>query len=193
MPEGPSVSIHGKRYQLHYFTGTVLSSLKQKETVVTSKGPGSASSNHPIATSFTIDHHELFLADNTGMEQSFQTRNLDLPCREGNAVSIVWVRPEGSQGGAYVHIRNHTTGQHNTAGAQQISSLFDRPLVQKAPVAIALFIVVMAVLDSWWGVAIAFLSALYFGWRALAGAKALLRSDALRSLEAQLSQGHTGR
>ena len=84
MPEGTSVMVDGKRCQLHYFTGKVLSSQKQKETQVHSQSYGTQNTPQVHVSSTTVDHHELFLADSTGKERAFKMVDFDFP-RAGQA------------------------------------------------------------------------------------------------------------
>jgi hypothetical protein len=187
VPEAPTVVVNGKHCTLHSFTGKVVQSLKQKETVVTGAADlGQPSAN--IVTATTRDHHELMLKSDSGHERSFKTVDLDLPCRDGQTVSVVWVTVGGPETGAIVEMFNHTTGDRNVIDASRISFLFEKPMLVKVGIGFVVFLGGTLVLDLWWGVALALGAAVYGNWRALRGARALLASDAIRSLRADTAQ-----
>jgi hypothetical protein len=186
MPEGTSVIVDGKRCQLHYFTGKVLSSQKQKETQVHSQSYGTQNAPQVHVSSTTVDHHELFLADSTGKERAFKMVNFDFPCRDGQTLSIVWGIPEGSPDGPFIKVHNHNTGESHVNGVKQVSLWFKKPwwMIWGAALggAIVLWIIGFFITGFLW----LFVPPLYFLWRSRQAAKSLIASDGVRQLDGQL-------
>jgi len=185
--KGPSVEVDGVRCNLHYFTGTVLSTRKEKETRVSSQSVGTANNPQVHVTSTTVNHHELFLKDADGEEQSFQLVDLDFPCREGNLVTIVWAIPENKERGPFVHVRNHNTNEYYQIGNTDIAYLFKKPwwLVWGSSIGISL--VTIPVLGPLFMFGI-LPPIFYWRWRTRKAAKTLLASGELMSLDSQLAQ-----
>lgn len=188
MPEGPSIVVGGKRCQFHYFTGKVMSSQKQKETVVSSQTYGTQNNPQVSVSSTTVDHHEFFLMDDSGKEQSFKTVNLDFPCREGNIASVIWVIPEGAREGPYVEVCNHNTGERNVIDPKRIAFLFRQSRWLKWGIGVGAWIVLSFL--EWYILGFAALLApfVYDYITSRKNARALLSSDAMRTLDEQLSR-----
>jgi hypothetical protein len=188
MPQGPSVVVDGKRYQIHYFTGRVLSSQKQKETQVSSRTLGTQANSQVHVTSTTVDHHEFFLVDEAGKERSFKMVNFDFPCREGQTLSVVWAIAEDAESGPYVQVRNHSTDELHQEQPNEIASWFKKPGWMIWGSTAALVLVVGAVINWILGMFAILGPPLYFRSRSRKAAKTLLASDALRQLDSELAR-----
>lgn len=127
MPQGSSVSLVGKKCNLHYFTGKVISTKKDKETQISSQSYGTQGNPQVHVSSTTVDHHEFFLRDEDGKERSFQLVNLDFPCREEQTVSVIWTIPEGEDFGPYIHVRNHNTVEYHQIHQNEIAYIYKKP------------------------------------------------------------------
>jgi hypothetical protein len=189
MPDTITAVIHGKQCTFHSFTGKVVQSLKQKETVITGAADlGQTGAN--IVTATTRDHHELCLVNDHGQERGFKTVNLDLPCREGHIASVVWVTV-GDGAGATIAVFNHTTADRVLIEPSRISFLFEKSMMAKVGIGAVIFLSATVVLDLWWGVVLALVAAVYGNWRALKAARTLLSSDALRELGIEVGRRST--
>jgi len=187
MPQGPSVTVDGKGFDLHYFTGKVISTRKDKETVVSSRTLGTQNNPQVQISSTTHDHHEFFLQDETGKEQSFKTVDLDFPCREGQTVSVIWAIPKGTDFGPYIHVRNHNTEEYRQIGNVDIASHFKKPWWMVWGSGVGLSIVLIPILGpvSMFGLLPPFF---YFRWRSRKSAKQFLASSELMGLDRQLAE-----
>ena len=188
MPQGPSVLVDGKRYQMHYFTGRVLSSQKQKETQVSSRTVGTQGNAQTHVSSTTVDHHEFFLVDESGKERSFKMVDFDFPCREGQTLSVVWAIAEDSERGPYLQVRNHSTDDVHQIHPNQIADWFKKPGWMIWGGAAALFFVIGAIVDWIVGIISVLGPPLYFRWRSRKAAKDLLASSELSQLDSELAR-----
>jgi len=129
MPEGPKVVVpDGRRCQLYYFTGKVLSSRKQKETQISSSTQYHGNNQAVTSVSSrTVDHHEFFLADTDGKERAFKAVNFDFPCREGQTLSVMWTIAEGKNEGPFLAVRNHNTGERHDASQASVVEWMKEP------------------------------------------------------------------
>ena len=187
MPEGTSVMVDGKRCQLHYFTGKVLSSQKQKETQVHSQSYGTQNTPQVHVSSTTVDHHELFLADSTGKERAFKMVDFDFPCRDGQTITIVWGVPENSPDGPYIKVHNHNTGTSHVNDFKQVSLWFKKPWWMIWGAALGGMIVLMTLSFYITGMLWLLAPPLYFRYRSRQAAKSLIASDGVRQLDTQLA------
>jgi hypothetical protein len=189
MTEGPSVVIDGKHWQLHHFTGKVMATRKQKEGRVS--GFATAPAN-VVVTSTTVDHHELFLLNEHGIEKSFRFVNFDFPCREGHLISVVWATSPDAQDSPPIAARNHNTDELHLAQAKRIGVTAGKSFGFQAGVIVAAMIVGTFVLG-------AFATLLlmpfiivgllyYFRKQGRMVAERLLASDAFQSLDANLKR-----
>ena len=194
MPEGPKVVVpDGRRCQLYYFTGKVMSSQKQKETQISSGSQYNTGTGQTVATvsSRTVDHHEFFLADSAGAERAFKTVNFDFPCRQGQTLSVMWTIAEGKNEGPFLAVRNHTTGERHDASQASVAEWMKEPY-SWAVIGIALAIAIVLSLISG-GLAFLFVVGIaIYGWwrkrsRANSAAKELLNGAGLRQLDSQLA------
>jgi hypothetical protein len=185
MAVGGNISINGKRYDIHYFTGKVVGTQKSKETKI----HGSGGNNRSVSiSSETIDHHEFFLSDANGKEESFKMIDWDFPCREGHTLTVLWVRREGKKTGPIFAVLNHNTDERHVLKPKAIASLF------KTPLWLQLVLLHAAVGAAWWLVASVGITVAvgigvlwFFGLRSLGAAKRFLKSTELQELEATLA------
>jgi hypothetical protein len=194
MPEGPKTSVpDGRRCQLYYFTGKVLSSQKAKETQISSGSQYNAGSGQTVATvsSRTVDHHEFFLADSAGAERAFKTVDFDFPCRQGQTMSVMWSIAEGKNEGPFLAVRNHNTGERHDASWRSVAAWMEEPYSWAVIGIAAAVIIVLMFINGGLGF-LALIGIPIYGWwrkksRAKAAAQSLLAGDALRQLDAQLA------
>ncbi len=194
MSEGPKVVVpDGRRCQLYYFTGKVLSSQKQKETQISSGSQYNAGTGQTVATvsSRTVNHHEFFLADASGTERAFKTVNFDFPCREGQTMSVMWSIAEGKNEGPFLAVRNHNTGERHDASQASVAAWMKEPYSWAViGIAVAIAIVLSAISG---GLAFLYVVgiAIYGAWRkwsrSNSAAKELLSGAGLRQLDSQLA------
>ena len=110
---GPS----GKAAWTCQVTGEVLHSERAFETVVSSRGGGGSVGAYggyvapPRITSESVEHQDLFVRDDSGVEHSFHWNSWSLPVRPGNRVSVMWGGPEASTSGTYLFAKNMDTGE----------------------------------------------------------------------------------
>ncbi|MEO8464592.1 MAG: hypothetical protein ABI640_04570 [Gammaproteobacteria bacterium] len=193
MPEGSKTTVpDGRRCELYYFTGKVLSSQKQKETQISSTTQHHANNYASTSVSSrTVDHHEFFLADEGGKERAFKTVDFDFPCREGQTLSVMWTIAEGKNEGPFLAVRNHNTQERHEASQASVAAWMEEPYTWGViGVAVAIIIVLFFVNGTLGFLALIGLP--IYGWwrkksRAKSAAKSLLGGDALRQLDTQLA------
>lgn len=185
--EGPTIDVDGKKTVLWYFTGKVLSSKKQKETQISSQSYGTQNNPQVHVSSTTVDHHELFLVDEGGKEESFHLTNFDFPCREGHTITIVWAIPEDKDRGPFIHVRNHNTDETTQVGPNLIADNFKKPGWMVWGIGAGLVVVTIPILGPFclFSVLISFF---YFRWRSRKAAKGLLASRELMQLDTELTR-----
>jgi hypothetical protein len=194
MPEGPKVVVpDGRRCQLYYFTGKVMSSQKQKETQISSGSQYNAGTGQTVATvsSRTVDHHEFFLADSAGTERAFKTVNFDFPCRQGQTMSVMWTIAEGKTEGPFLAVRNHNTGERHDASQASVAAWMEEPYSWGVIGIAAAIIIVLLYINGTLGF-LALVGLPIYGWwrkksRAKAAAKSLLGGSELQQLDQQLA------
>ena len=113
------IIINQQQYEIYNFTGKVVSEKKWSETEVSGSGGGGSGysgqgggSSHtaPVSiTSKTTRHDQFMLQGLDGKEKSFSFENLDLACREGNTLSVLWGIKEGKNNGPYWFVYNHNS------------------------------------------------------------------------------------
>ena len=188
MPEGTSVLVDGKRHQIYYFTGKVLSSQKQKETRVHSQSVGTQGNPQVSVSSTTVDHHEFFLADATGTERSFKMVDFDFPCREGQMLTVVWAIQEGAQEGPFIEVHNHNTGSTHVNDFKQVALWLKKPGWMIWGSALGGMVLLWILTFYFTGLLWVIAPPLYFRHRARQAAKSLIASDGVRQLDTQLAQ-----
>lgn len=126
------LNINGKTYAAHCFTGQVLDEKKWLETEISGGGGGGTSYQGsgstyvaPIKTTNTT-HDQIILGDEEGAEEAFRFADMEIACRKGNTLSVVWGVPEGKQEGPFWFVYNHNTGDTYPTGA--FEKLFATPL-----------------------------------------------------------------
>jgi hypothetical protein len=188
MTAGPSVNVDGKNVQLHYFTGKVMSSNKQKETKVSSMTSGQGVNRQTHVSSTTVDHHEFFLADAEGNEESFKLVNFDFPCREGHTLSVMWAIPDGKEGGPVFHVRNHNTSERHQIPAKQISDNFKKPWWMVWGSMAATWLVIGWLIDPILGMFCILIPFFYFRWRSRKAAKTMMAGPEVQNLDSGFVQ-----
>ena len=187
MTQGAVVTADGKASRLHYFTGKVLATQKQKETQVSSQQMGTQGNPIVSVTSTTVDHHEFFLVDAEGVERNFKMTDFDFPCREGQTVSVVWVIPEGSAEGPYIAARNHNTNDRVVIDPKRIAYAYAKPAWMSWVGAGASLVIIGVVVNWILGMISVLAPFFYFRWLSRKAAKAVLDSAELSALDQQLS------
>jgi hypothetical protein len=188
MPAGPTVIVDGKNCQLHYFTGKVLSSTKQKETKVSSMTSGQGVNRQTHVSSRTVDHHEFFLGDSEGNEESFKLTDFDFPCREGQTLSAIWIIPEGKDGGPIFHVRNHNTNERHQISPKQIADNFRKPWWMVWGSMAATWLVIGWLVDPIIGMFCILIPFFYFRWRSRKAAKEMMAGPDVAQLDSGFSQ-----
>lgn len=160
-----TITTAGKTYNLYWTYGTVEESGKNMETQVSGGGGGGATyggygGNTPVhISSKTVIHDQIFLVDEEGFEHSFQLQDMNIACRKGNKLSVIWAIQQGKKKGPYIMAYNHTTGKVFNDEKEQIK-MFRRngPLILLAivlagfmgsQVAGGFYILVVAI-PIWW-------------------------------------------
>ncbi|GAB4148932.1 MAG: hypothetical protein Tsb0016_20120 [Sphingomonadales bacterium] len=185
------VTIGGKTYAIHGFRGDVASSQKQKETRVSGSGGGGGPhyTQNVQITSTTIDHHELFLVNRSGEERNFKFVNWDIPCREGQNISVLWAIREGREQGPYVRVINNNLKQQQSLKPGELASEMRPPWYISWGIAIVAAIV-LSTFMGWGGFFLGLAAPLvYFWWRSRQDAGKLLNSPELQRAEETLSVG----
>lgn len=159
-----TITAAGKTYNLHWTYGTVEESGKNMETQVSGGGGGGATyggygGNTPVhISSRTVIHDQIFLVDEGG-EYSFQLQDMNVACRKGNKLSVIWAIQQGKKRGSYIVTYNHTTGKVFNDEKEQIK-MFRRsgPLILLAMVLagfmgyqlIGAFYILVVAIPIWW-------------------------------------------
>jgi hypothetical protein len=186
MPEAGSVVVDGKRVTIHYQTGRVTATRKQKETQISSNVQYHGNQAVTSTSSSTVDHHELFIVDSTGKEHAFNIVNMDFPVREGNTVSVVWIIPEGAQRGPFVQVLNHSTGDSTYVATKSLVPLFfKKAMMWGATIGGTL----LGFLIFWpLGFVMMIGPFIYFGRRATNAIKGMFQTREYTELQSQLAQ-----
>ncbi len=113
------VTINEKHYTFHHFTGVVVDEKKWSTTSVSGGGGGGSGYSHQgtgfsntssvSISSTTTEHDQFILEDSEGNEDSFKFSNLNIACRKGNIMSVVWCIKKGKNTGPYWFVHNHNT------------------------------------------------------------------------------------
>jgi hypothetical protein len=165
-----------------------MSSNKQKETRVSSMTSGQGMNRQTHVSSTTVDHHEFFLADAEGNEESFKLVDFDFPCREGHTLSVIWTIPEGKDTGPVFHVRNHNTNERHQITPKQIAKNFRKPWWMILGAMIATWVVIGFLIDPWLGMFCVLIPFFYFQWRAKKAAKTLMNGPEVQQLDSSFTQ-----
>lgn len=112
-----TITAGGKQYELYWTYGRVEESGKNMETKVSGGGGGGATfggygGTAPVnIRSHTVVHDQIFLTDPKGNEHAFQLQGMNVACRSGNQLSVLWAVEAGQKKGPYIAVYNHTTSQ----------------------------------------------------------------------------------
>jgi hypothetical protein len=187
MAEDATAVIDGKKVYLYSYTGKVLSSKKDKETVISSQTMGTGNNRQTAVSSTTVDHHEIFMVDANGKERSVQLQDFDFPLREGNTLSLVWLIKEGDERGPYIHARNHSTDEVNQIYENNIADSFRKPWWMILAVAAALGFATMFILGPF-AMFMILVSFFYFRRRSRKAVKAFLKGPEIAKIDAELAK-----
>lgn len=186
MAQAGVVDVDGQRTAIHFQTGVVTATRKQKETQIHSSTQYHGNQAVTSTSSSTVDHHELFLRDASGNESAYNLVDLDVPVREGNTVTVVWVMPENAKSGPYVQVINHNTGDSNQIEPKRLLAWFFK---KKLMWMITIGGAIVGFIISWVvGLVMLFAPYLYFKYRTLKAIKSMFTSREYTQLQAQLSQ-----
>lgn len=187
MAEAGFVIVDGKRTKIHYHTGVVTATRKQKETQISSSTQFHGNQAYTSTNSSTVDHHELFVVDSSGRERAFQMVDMDLAVREGNTVTVIWVVPEDVESGPHILVQNHNTGDRTVVETKRLLPWFMKP--KKVIWGLTAVLVIVGFFISWvLGLIAMFAPFFYFRHRAMTAIKGMFASPELKQLEAQLAQ-----
>jgi hypothetical protein len=186
MPQAGTVVVDGKRVTIHYQTGTVTATRKQKETQIRSSVQYHGNQAMTSTSSSTVDHHELFIVDSSSREHAFNIIDMDFPVREGNTVSVVWIIPEGADSGPFVQVFNHNTGDSTYCPQRHLSPLFYKKAMMWGA---TIGGTILGFLIFWpIGFLMMFGPFLYFNRRVSNAIKGMFASREYTQLQAQLTQ-----
>ena len=107
------VLANGRKMWLSSVTGEVISSETRQHTVIR-QGPHTAVGRSVVPGkihSVLRNETDLWIRRADGGEQQLRLGGLTLACRAGHQVSAAWGGQSGSEDGAYVVAKNHTTGE----------------------------------------------------------------------------------
>jgi len=99
-------------------TGYILSDKKHSETKVLSSGGGGYVGSYggfvegPEIHSKAITCHEFWLASENGNEEYVQIRGADIPLREGQKVSLIYLREKGKPDSHHALMINHNANKY---------------------------------------------------------------------------------
>lgn len=185
------VTVGRNTYAIYGFKGDVISSQKQKETRVQGSGGGGGphyTSNVQIS-SYTVDHHEMFLTNKNGEERNFKFVNWDFPCREGQSMSVLWIIKQGKEEGPYVGVINNNLKERHFLKPKELAKSL-RPsgyLIWGGALVLAFVLSIPTA-----GLGFPFGLAgppIYFAWRSRKDAAALLNGPELKRAEETLAVG----
>lgn len=186
MAEAGTVMADGKRVTIFYETGVVTAQRKQKETQIHSSVQYHGNQAMTSTSSSTVDHLELFLVDSAGRETAYNLVDLDVPVRDGNTVSVIWILPEGAKSGPYVEIRNHNTGDNTVIDPKRLLPWF---IKKKLMWGATIGGTILGLIIFWpIGLAMIFTPLLYFKSRALKAIRGIFESREYKQLQTQLAQ-----
>jgi hypothetical protein len=187
MAEDATAVVDGKKVYLYSYTGKVLSSKKDKETVISSQTMGTGNNRQTAVSSTTIEHHEIFMVDADGKERSVQLQDFDFPLREGNTLSLIWFIKEGDERGPYIHARNHSTDEVTQIYENNIADTFRKPWWMILAVAAVLGFATMMFLGPL-ALFMILVSFFYFRHRSRKAAKAFLKGPEIAQIDARLAK-----
>lgn len=124
----------GTKYEVFVRAGTVDSTDTRSETETTgtiSGGGGmtvgGTGANAPVSgqiESKTTRYQNIYLTDEEGKEHAVELVDFLVPCREGQKLSLIFVKTGGKELGSYFHAYNHNTSKHYDHGAALRSEMF---------------------------------------------------------------------
>lgn len=111
-------SYRGKYVEFWQVTGEVLASNKYNETNISGRGGGGYIGQYgghikPITIdSSTTINHEFWIETEYGVEKDIQLRNINIPLRPGQKITLISAARKGSDFGFYGILVNHSAGRH---------------------------------------------------------------------------------
>jgi len=184
-------TINNKDWGLNYFTGTVVQEKKWTETKISGGGQTNGPIPDEIRTKNTR-YDQIILKNTDGKERSFEFQEMDIACREGNVVTVIWAIPKGKDKGDYILVYNHQSDNYfwnDDFAFMFLPGLVKLPLIGNSsywPLVAFLIspFVFMTIIPADWGLLVLVLPfAVYFGVRGWSRGKArkiaaeFLRSD----------------
>lgn len=186
MAQAGTVDVDKQRVAIHYHTGVVTATRKQKETQIHSNVQYQGNQAVTSTSSSTVDHHELFIVDSSGRERAFNLIDMDIAVREGNTVTVVWVVPADAEAGPHIQVYNHNTGDSTRVEPSRLLTwFFNKKLLWISTIvgAIVGFIVFWPI-----GLAMLFAPYIYLKRRTINAIKGIFTSREFADLQAQLAQ-----
>lgn len=123
------ITIGGRRFAVHQFTGKVAQANKRTETRIAATGGGSdgAGGTRPMSiASATVTHDDVFLVDDGGQEKLVRLEDWNVGAREGNELHVVWVIDDKGVGHyVYIHNRNTRVEQWGADAMRRIFKVYD--------------------------------------------------------------------
>ncbi|MBV1915727.1 MAG: hypothetical protein KUG72_10105 [Pseudomonadales bacterium] len=125
------IELNGKEFEIHHFLGVVVNEKKWSETAVSGGGGGGHGGHSRTApvVSKTTRHDQFILQNYEGKEKSFEFSDINLACREGNTLSVVWGIKKGKNEGPYWWVYNHNSEELFPTKAY--SKIFEPPFWMK--------------------------------------------------------------
>jgi hypothetical protein len=140
----------GARYRIHSRTGTVDSTDSRVETEVTgnvSGGGGVGGYNAPVTGSVqskTTRYQNIYLTDDDGKEHNISLVNFEVPCRQGQKLTMLFLTAGDKESGSYFRAYNHNTREHCNHPKGVVSEMFPWKIAAIVMGVIALFVLVSA-------------------------------------------------
>jgi hypothetical protein len=110
----------GGTFNLRHVTGKVENASKMASTSVYASGGGGSvdaygGTINPISIGSTTTVHDQFFIRAGERLESIQLKGWDFAVADGHLVSAIWAVQEGTTGGHFIVLRNHTTGDSSFA------------------------------------------------------------------------------
>jgi hypothetical protein len=141
-------SAFGTKYEVFVRAGTVDSTDTRSETETTGSisggggmTVGGTGANAPVSgqiESKTTRYQNIYLTDEDGREHPVELVDFLVPCREGQKLSLMFVKTGGKELGSYFHAYNHNTSKHYDHGAALRSEMFPIRILIAAVLIVAL-------------------------------------------------------
>jgi hypothetical protein len=128
------ITAGGKKYTLYSFTGKVTGMGKDQIIYTLSQNvksfpPKKTKWIPPVrveTATKSFDH--IFLTAGNGAEHSFTLKDINIACREGHQLTVIWVVRKGKERGPHIAIENNTTFQ-TFFSSREITRIFRVPVL----------------------------------------------------------------